>query len=523
MQLTRENITKKVKDMQATRAPIQKRWDFYRNDVARLPYFPHLHKETPEHYRDRIKVAINWCGSLEDRIAAYFRKPPIKITFSVDDKETNRIAKEAADTWAAIAEYNDYDTFMIDVARAAGVGGNGHTKERFIQYDHESGLELKTGKYKGRIKINRVSEAFIYRMNIGGVNAFVEAWVRMNGQTKFLHQEYEGVEDKFEYIELILPPYWDSIKGNKKNASSWAIWEKKIRTYGHIEIPYTYIPIQRFANLVSRPESENGISDIAKLIPINDYVNHVISGTVRAIEYHGEPKIAFFGVEEDADIKWGTDQALYLSGPEGANVDARFLEWSQNIDGARTVYRDGADIMSALSGVPKHMMHDLDGAGRVPSGVALRIIYESMNQLCTLKEAGFKAAEERMIATCLDMLAFHNGQPGKFKDVKITIQYNPDRTPRDIDAEFEQDMKKKLIGFLNLVDLVLKYESGIETREQALKFLEAKAEEKKKLQEMGLIAKPIEFNWNDDDDKSGSDKKVQKSDSDTRGDGTKAD
>ena len=93
----------------------------------------------------------------------------------------------------------------------------------------------------------------------------------------------------------------------------------------------------------------------------------------------------------------------------------------------------------------------------------------------------------------------------------INIKYNPDRTPRDLEMEILKDLRLKAIGYLNLIDLVLKYESGIETREQAMKFLAQKAEEKKKLQEMGLIQAAPTFDWKDDGSSS-SDKKVPEGD-----------
>jgi len=514
MEITREDIIKRAKTMKFTREPIQKRWDYYRNDVAREPYFPQLHKESAEHYKKRLKIAIGWCGSLADRVAAYFRKGPIRAQFMVDGKEDATLAKEAADTWAEIAEYNNWDIFMIDVARDAGVGGNGYTKERVVFYDHETGRDLTTGAFRGRVLIDRVAEGFVYRMPFAGVNAFIEAWFTINGQAHFIHEEgFENDESKREHVELILPSYHNVITGKLEMVSAWSIWDKEQRIYGPEEIKHA-LPIQRYANLVSRPESENGMSDIERLIPIANYINHTVSGMVRAIEYHGEPKVVAQGVEDDSEIKWGTDNLICLPGvtPGGGGVpQMKYLVWNQNVEGARAVVNDGASTISALSGVPKHMMHDLDGSGKVPSGVALRIIYESLNQLCTLKEAGFEAGEKKTIKACLDQLAFYNNKPGHFDDVTINIKYNPDRTPRDLDAEIMKDLKLKVIGYLNLIDLVLKYESGIETREQALEFLKQKAEEKKKLQEMGLIQAAPTFDWKDDDSSS-SDKKVPEGD-----------
>ena len=226
MAATYDDIRKQVLDMKASRDAIMKRWDFYRNDVSREPYFPRLKDETEQHYKDRLKIVVGWCGSMANRVASYFRKGPIKVTFMVEGKEENALAQEASDLWAAVSDTNNYETFMIDVARDAGVGGNAYTKERFVFFDNETGEELKTGDYRGRVLIDRVNETFVYRVRLGDVNAFVEAWLRTPTGTKLLEQQKPDArkQDEFEYIELILPPYYDPLIGSIKTKANWTIW-----------------------------------------------------------------------------------------------------------------------------------------------------------------------------------------------------------------------------------------------------------------------------------------------------------
>jgi hypothetical protein len=505
---TYDDIFKAVVAMKPTRAPILKRWDFYRGDVDRPPYFPRLTDETDDHYRDRLKIVVGWCGSMANRIAGYFRKEPIKFAFTVDGDEDNALAKEAGKLWEAIADYNGYESFMIDLSRDAGVGGNGYAKERFVFFDSETGEKFQTGDMKGRVLIDRVNEAFVYRVPIGNVQAFVEAWMIRDGQVSLLEEYDTGGQERVEYVCLIAPPWFDPIAGELKAKSTHTVWQNKALTYGPLEIPHM-IPMQRFANLVSRPASENGISDIQWLIPLNHMINHIFTGAARAVQYHGEPKPVFEGVEDDGGIKWATDSAIFLpTNASGVQPKASFLTWDQNIAGAKAIYTDAGEMMSSIGGVPKHMLGDLGAAGSVVSGVALRIMYESLNQVCKIKEAGFKPAEEKTIKTCLSMLAYYNNKPGHFDAVQVQVQYNPDRTPRDNDLEFQADQKKVLANFWNLIDLVMKYEPDIETREQAIELLQKKAAEKKLLQGMGLISAPPTFAWQGDEKPGeGSDRK----------------
>ena len=494
-ELDYKSIRRSIIDRKATRVPIQKRWDFARNDVMRPPYFPYQFKETPEHYRDRLKIGVPWCGSLAGKIASYFRKEPITTHFLVGGKSEGPLVDEADELWAATAALNTWLPFMTDVARDAGVGGNGYTKERFALYDAETGEQLKTGSLNGRVFIDRVNEVYVYRIPIDGVVSYVVAWMSVNGAIGLL-EEYAGEGEKIEHIELIVPARHDEMTGKQLTQARWQIWRNGIIVYGPHELPYG-LTIQRFANLVSRPESEDGISDIEQAIPLNHMISHVFTGAARAVQYHGEPKTVATGVEDIADVKWSTDNFVLMPiGADGKPSTLGFLTWDQNIGAAQSLYKDAADIMMAIAGVPKHMMHDLEGAGQVPSGVALRIVYEALNQLCVLKEAGFKRAEERAIKTSLQQLAYYNNQGARFKDLQVEVLYNPNRTPVDAAAEFQADVQKLMQNYLNLVDLVIKHEAGIDTREQAMEWLRERAVEKKELKAMGLVANT--FQWSEE-------------------------
>jgi hypothetical protein len=495
MQITYGQIREAVLKAKNEKTAIMRDWDFYRNQVGREPYFPRPKDETDKHYQDRLKISVAWCGAMVNRTASYFRKAPIEIKFSVKGNDDDPLAKQAEELWAEIAGYNNYEAFMVDVARDAGVGGNAYTKARTAMFDDESGQPLKTLEYDGRVFIDRLSEVFVFRIDFNGTMLFVEAWEKAGSQAQLLSDQ--PVDGKYERIEVILPASFDPIEGKKKTEASWVIWEKRSDgepklIYGPETIPFA-LPIQRFANLVSRPKSEDGISDIEWAIPLVSMINHTLSGAARAIQYHGEPKTKFTGVDDVADVKWGTDNALYLP----ADADADFLTWDQNISGAKTLYGDALDIIASISAIPRHMMKDLGNAGVVPSGAALKIMYEGMNQVCSLKEAGFKEAEEQMIKGALSQLAFYNNKAGLFDNLSVDIKYNPDRTPRDVDAEFLADQKKLLTKYLNLVDIVMKYEPSVKTREDAIAYLKLRAEENKQLQALGVINAPVTNVWGD--------------------------
>lgn len=494
MEANRVAIRDIVVSMRSTRAPIQERWDYYNNEVDEDPYFPMLADEDPDDYAKRFRLAIGWPGALADRLATYFRQEPIEITFEVGGKQDHARATEAAELWTEISKYNNYWTFMVDVARDAGVGGNGFTRERFVACDRETGEDLKTGAWNGRIKIERIHELFVYRFFDGLREVYILAWARTKtGEYKLLHDvtEEETDEGVIEYMELLQPPHYNENDGVIQDKSSRAIWRNAVMIYDPQENVYWRLPFQRFANKVSRPASENGISDIKAAIPLAQACNHTVSGMVRSIEYHGWPQMYISGLGASQDLIRGPERILFAPITEdGTKADIGILSWDQNLDGARQLHLDLTDMMFSLTGVPKHMMKDLDGSGKVPSGIALRLLYRNMNEACELKEAGFKAAEETLVKTALDMLAIHNGKGnGYFQELEVHVTYNPDRTPRERIAEIDEDMKLFTFKVKNYLDFWIKYKGkdlGIETYEEALEKIEEEKISLDKLQELGL-------------------------------------
>lgn len=491
MELTRKAVRDRIKKLAPTKSVVLENWDYYRGDLARPPYFPYLHEETDLEYKRRTKIVVGYPGAIINRTAAYFRKEPIVYDFSVNGERVADRAKEAADVWAALSQENNYPKLGFDLARDAGVGGEAYVKPRYVRFEGYTGQEiaLGVGNWKGRVSFDRISQAFIYRIRDFYRQTFVEAWARINGQTKLITEGM--VQDAEEYIEVIRPPWYNEQTGELSDSSARVIWQDEEEIY-RAEILYDRPPLIRFANLVSRPESEDGIADLTPLKPLANAINHIVSGSTRAIEYHGWPQMVFIGTDPE-DIKRGTDQAIVIppagDGTTPQTVD--LLTWDQNLEGAKSLYTNLADIMASVAGIPKSLIYDMEGAGKVPSGVALRLMYENLNTLCGLKEAGFQRAEENLIKTSLEMMAYHNGRPGYFDEVEVAVEYNPDRTPRDRSAELEEAMKEKLLMLKNIVDIVIENVPDVNNRDEAIQYIEVRAEEDRRVSQLkGGIVPP---------------------------------
>jgi len=502
MDLVYSIIEKRVRAMASSRDPILKRWDFYNNDVAREPYFPRLTDETGEEYDRRFKIGVGWCGAIANRLASYFRKGPIEVSFDVAGDKTHALAQEAGAVWASIATQNNVANLMTDVARDAGVAKEAYTKQRIEFFDRETGEPLKTEggsqRWLGQVRIDRVNNSFVYRVWDRLGVTYVEAWVRTPGGEYRLLGDYTGtIEDAqvkdFEYIEAIRPASWDPITRQLLSPSGRAIFEDGKQAWSQ-PIPYPRVPIQRFANMVSRPDSEEGISDIEWAIPLAHAINHIISGAVRSVHYHGWPQMYVSGLPEEQDIVRGPESLMIL--PENFKGEAPqvgVLTWDQNLEGAMGLQKTMSDFMSAITGVPKHTLEGLDGAGSVVSGVALRLLYHNMNEACKLKEAGFKGPEEAMIRSCLGILAHHNNRPGYFDEVTVTVKYQDDRTPRDRSIELDEDLKLLTMRVTTTLELFVKHRGpalGITTLDDALQHYEQVMEYDAQLREIMQKGQP---------------------------------
>ena len=473
---TEESIIKHVENHKASKKKTQTFWDYYSNDVARSPYFPKGEKEELGDYNKRLKLAIGWPGKIVDRVNSYFRKPPITVIFTENGESGTANAKLAAEVWAAMTKTN-LGRVPHNACRDAGVSGYGHTKQSIEFYDRETGEVLETiagdKVFAGQVKATRVNDTFVYWLADKYGDTYIEAWARRGDEYKQISDIAGDDKDEWTtYIEVIQPAAYDprySDEAGKPN---------KIRDARHLiikngeisfdePIEYYRIPAQRWVNSIDKSITQ-GTSDISKAINISQAINLIVSGCTRAIDYHGWPKMLGLGVDDNTEIRMTTDgMAVIPPNSAGENPEIELLTWDQDITGALDLTKYLEDAMCSIENIPRDLLHSLDGVGNVPSAVALRTMYAPLNDRCTAKEVGIGTAEASYIKSCLDVLATHNQFSG-FDNIEVTLQYNPDRTPRDLALEIAEVDSLRVAGAATAVDSYLAAHPEVSTREAAL-------------------------------------------------------
>lgn len=500
MDFTFDEIRDFAERFRNEKTDIQVKWDYYRNDVARKPYFPQGEKESSAEYRKRMKIPVGWPAKIVDRKNSYFRKPPITYIFDENgDTETER-AQLAAALWEEMSNSRlpgdaagKLGKIPYFACRDAGVGGKGFTKEDIIFYDQQTGEPLTTvaeGKtFTGQVIAHRINEAFMFLQRDKYGVTFIEAWARRGGEYRHIY-DIAG-EDSSEwttYIEIIQPASYDVRKTDKDGAP------KRLRQSRHLIIkdeeviydaplPYRRVPIQPWINSIGQSEYA-GASDIQRAIPLAQAINFIVTGTTRSVYYHGWPKVIISGLEDESELRMTIDGATVA--PPNAQGEAPtidLLTWDQNIDGALGLINYLGDVMCSVEDIPRGLLHSLDGIGKVSSGVALRTMYAPLNELCQDKEIGLGRAEEAFVMSCLDILATHNNYSG-FDNVNVTVQYNQDRTPRDLQMELKETEQTVAAGAGSAVDIYLAAHPEVATREKALeRILETIVPEKMAIRE----------------------------------------
>lgn len=452
-------------------------WDYYNNDVMRPPYFPQGEKEDWKRYKKRLKLALGWPAKIVDRVNSYFRKPPIRYIFTEGGKVETENAKLAAEVWDEMLK-TEIGKTPHGVCRDGGVSGIGNSKLSIGFFEMETGDPLKTivgtREFAGRVTATRVNDSFVYwdRSKKYG-NTYIEAWARRGDVYRHITDiSDDEKQDWLTYIEVIQPAAYDTRGGDDNKPELLRPSRHLIIKNGDITydepVPYKLIPVQRWVNSINKDE-HIGMSDISKAIHIARAINFIVSGSTRSIHYHGWPLMMGLGVESGTEISVNIDGMLTI--PPAANGEIPkidLLTWDQNISGALDLIKYLEDAMCSIEDIPRDLLHSLNGVGNVPSGVALRTMYEPLNDRCDDKAIGYGAAEERYVKSCLDILATHNNFSG-FDNVEVQVIYNPDRTPRDLTIELEETERLRAAGAASAVDSYLAAHPETKTRADALK------------------------------------------------------
>lgn len=391
---------------------------------------------------DTPEVTVNYCGAFVNKFVAFELGKGFTFTVHKDLSETivtkdgRTLFEYLEDIW----EDNNQYIFATELGQMKSVTG-----EAWIQVRYYSPEELEDpyNKYpEGRIKLLLQPTSVV----------FPEYDPHQKGVLRKLSIVYQYYE--YENYGLLHSKSRKVLKTYKQ------IWTKdKVVTYEGNKEPiesdnkYGVIPFIQIKNFVLAGRNE-GVSDIADIIPMNVEYNLKKSNVSEILDYHAAPVTLVFGakignLEKGANKLWG-----------GLPKDAKVQNLELNGDlGASNTYLDNLKLeMCEVGGIPETV---LGGAKSISntSGVALQYMNLPLIEKTRVKRQSTEDGIERLhelilLVSLLEGLIFKDSSVS-MRDFLHTEVSLPDTLPKDTLLELQQIQQE--------------LSAGLESREGALK------------------------------------------------------
>lgn len=391
---------------------------------------------------DTPEVTVNYCGAFVNKFVAFELGKGFTFTVHKDlagVKVTNdgrTLFEYLEDVW----EDNNQYILATELGQMKSVTGEAWLQVRY--YSPEE-LEDPFNKYpEGRVRILLQPTSVV----------FPEYDPHQKGVLKKVSIVYQYYET--ENYGLLHSKSRKVLKTYKQ------IWTKdKILTYNGNKEPiestnkYGIIPFVQIKNFVLAGRNE-GVSDIADIIPMNVEYNLKKSNVSEILDYHAAPVTLVFGakignLEKGANKLWG-----------GLPKDAKVQNLELNSDlGASNEYLSNLKLeMCEVGGIPETV---LGGAKSISntSGVALQYMNLPLIEKTRVKRQSTEDGLERLNEMII-LVSLLEGLITKNKDIPMrdflhTEVSLPDTLPKDTLIELQQ--------------IIQEMNSGLESRKGALK------------------------------------------------------
>lgn len=391
---------------------------------------------------DTPEVTVNYCGAFVNKFVAFELGKGFTFTVHKDLADTvvtndgRTLFEYLEDVW----EDNSQFTFATELGQMKSVTGEAWVQVRYYSPDE---LDDPYNKYpEGRIKL-------------------------LLQPTSVVFPEYDPHQKGVLKKVSIVYQYYDyedygifHAKSRKVLRTYKQIWTKdKVVTYMGGKEPvetvnkYGVIPFIQVKNFILAGRNE-GVSDIADIIPMNVEYNLKKSNVSEILDYHAAPVTLVFGakignLEKGANKLWG-----------GLPKDAKVQNLELNSDlGASNTYLENLKLeMCEVGGIPETV---LGGAKSISntSGVALQYMNLPLIEKTRVKRQSTEDGLERLheliiLISLLEGLIFKEDSIA-MRDFVHTEVSLPDTLPKDTLIELQQIQQE-----LN---------SGLESRRGALK------------------------------------------------------
>ena len=438
----------------ARKRALIKKWDFYYGDAQRW-YLDKFEGETDEEYQLRCHSATieNHCGKTCDVLVSYLYGQPNsrgRTIVRVLDKDGNIIQAAQEFLSKNVWDFNNIDSFRIDIALMAVVTGMGCVHKEFI--DRRTSMPFKdTADVADKIKYGTIrydiydtvdtmalpyiatdplNQGLIYPRILGGVVRFfnVNNFSGVNLLDRILQRQY-GTDEVLEIYSM------DSFQRTLLVGGSTQI--EKIFTadnkYKDVNVPFTI-----FRNY-GDPMYIEGTSDLDQMIPLQSALNEMLNADKAVINYHSFPLLVLTG---GAKLPPNFIRKVNSGLEMDKDQDVKYLTWNNVLDASAGFREDLRTQMTVVSGVSQLSRGNAKQIGQIRSGAALKTLFQADINAIALKIPHFREAEKNLALSTLRMWSVETGQsfvkPGE--EIYIDVQFPADFVGIDelLKAQVEQ-------------------------------------------------------------------------------------
>lgn len=442
------------------------------DDLAR--YWPRRYKETPEAYKERVKIWTQLPRIVCDKITSVALGGETERTWVADIDSAKEQADRANELDALCNEKNDWHAKASHIYfYSLGIGEMALWPE-FRAFDKFTGQPYDVAGGRGVPIWSYWFPWFVepislqeYAEEIIGAAKLI--WLDGQMATPLLTQTIAGGKQS-SLTQVYLSPQYDHMTGVKTNKGFYRTWENNSP---HIpnglekwwdENLYECNPVV-FVKSPDHDETQcRGKSYVDRFRDLAINHSQTVSNIGQAIEVL--PNIwKYTGEQKDIkNITIRSNEIVQI--PENGTFEqaGRALDLSE--DWKLVNYLE--KTIALLAAIPAEVWDTLGSAGKVESGVALKLTMQPLVEGIDATRKAFAVAEKEKMRVTVNMFNAHNpNRKIDLKNIRPTVNYKGKVIPVDEAVQIVSDLSLFDKGVKSLTELVRKYHDEITTDEQA--------------------------------------------------------
>lgn len=449
---------------------------FSASDMAK--YWPRRSNEKIESYDERVKIWTELPRIIVNRLVASILSGDVKREWIPISDADKTHAERANELEELTNESNDWETKAQQVYYyALGIGEVALWPE-FRKFNKVTGEAYSVAGGSGVPIWTYWFPWFVEPITLQDYAEEIIGAVKIifcDGQISqpYVAQTIRGNKQKV-ITQAYLAPSFDRFTGGMVNPGFYRNWENGIEVFDgennlwHDKNLFECNPVAFFRGPDPDETQYRGKCYVDRFRNLAVQHSRLISTIGQAIEvlpniwtYEGDQKVIDKIIIRHGEV---------VQVPAGAKFQQAGRELNLSEDWKLAQYLE--KTISILGCIPPEVWDTLGSAGKVESGVALRLTMQPMAEAVQLIRKHMASAEKHKMRSTVQMFNFYNDNRIDLTKIRPECTYKQNVIPVDEAVEILNDLALFAANAKSLPDLVMKYNSQITTREQAEKFIQ---------------------------------------------------